>query len=170
MAIEIRPLQFDHLIVYETAQKKADWLDGYTYMEDFTLNQDIYKNGPVFFSFKQVGDDPDKGLFKYYLPINGEVRLQEHAAFSYLDKFTIGNALVLRQADQETLNSTKIFISSTAQKNLQSLRLMLRQRLEAAGHMPLLFEEDFGLWNDDLLEDCLEKVRESPGLYIIHIG
>lgn len=45
-----------------------------------------------------------------------------------------------------SLNSTKIFISSTAQKTLRPLRQMLKERLEAAGHLPLLFEENFGLW------------------------
>ena len=68
-----------------------------------------------------------------------------------------------------SLNSTKIFISSTAQKTLRPLRQMLKERLEAAGHLPLLFEENFGLWTDDALNDCLEKVSESQ-VYLLFIS
>lgn len=46
---------------------------------------------------------------------------------------------------------------------------MLKERLEAAGHLPLLFEENFGLWTDDALNDCLEKVSESQ-VYLLFIS
>ncbi|GIN55092.1 MULTISPECIES: DUF4062 domain-containing protein [Bacillus subtilis group] len=67
------------------------------------------------------------------------------------------------------LNSTRIFISSTAQETLQPLRQKLKERLEAAGHLPLLFEENFGLWSDDALNDCLDKVSESQ-VYLLFIS
>lgn len=66
-------------------------------------------------------------------------------------------------------NSTRIFISSTAQAELQDLRLELKQQLIQAGHQPLLFEQDFGLWSDDALMDCLKKVEESE-VYILFLS
>ena len=60
--IEIRPLIFDNLLVYETKQLRTKWQEGLFLMEEFTLTEDIYKNGPVFFSvtselkFESVGE------------------------------------------------------------------------------------------------------------------
>lgn len=66
-------------------------------------------------------------------------------------------------------NSTKIFISSTAQQNLQPLRKRLREVLDSSGHIAVLFEENFGIWSDDTLGDCLEKVAESD-IYVLFIS
>ncbi|MCY8467311.1 DUF4062 domain-containing protein [Bacillus atrophaeus] len=68
-----------------------------------------------------------------------------------------------------TLNSTRIFISSTAQESLKPLRMKLKERFEAAGYLPLLFEKNFGLWTDDALNDCLDKVSESQ-VYLLFIS
>ncbi|MCY7865924.1 DUF4062 domain-containing protein [Bacillus spizizenii] len=68
-----------------------------------------------------------------------------------------------------TLNSTRIFISSTAQESLKPFRMKLKERLEAAGHLPLLFENNFGFWTDDALNDCLDKVSDSH-VYLLFIS
>lgn len=66
-------------------------------------------------------------------------------------------------------NSTKIFISSTAQAALQPLRQKLKTILDASGHKALLFENNFGLWTDNTLRDCLRKVSESE-IYLLFIS
>jgi hypothetical protein len=75
MGIEVRSLLFDHLITYETKQLKEDWQDAFLMIEDFPLHHEVYKNGPVFFSFEPERDGANMGQFTYYLPINAPVRL-----------------------------------------------------------------------------------------------
>jgi len=71
-------------------------------MKDFPLAEGVYQNGPVFFSVQpEVGEDKF-GSFTYYLPINEEVKLSSNDNFTYLEHFELEDALVLRQADQET--------------------------------------------------------------------
>src|SRR5699024_10641379 len=50
MHFEIRSLVFDNLLTYETKQLRTDWQEGIFVMEDFTLAEGVYKNGPIFFS------------------------------------------------------------------------------------------------------------------------
>ncbi|MBO0589717.1 hypothetical protein [Sporosarcina sp. E16_8] len=94
MEIDIRSLQFDNCLRYETRQKKEDWLIPFNKLEDFIVSQEIYKNGPIFFSvnFNQEED------FTYYLPINASVQLPEETDFSFQDSFKLEKALFLRQA------------------------------------------------------------------------
>ncbi|PLR95919.1 hypothetical protein [Bacillus sp. T33-2] len=99
--MEVRSLQFDCLFVYRRHGLKEKWQEGLYYLEDLELNQEVYKNGPVFFSFKSDQNDPERGEFTYYLPINGPVVVKEDADFEYVDSLHIEKALVLRQADQE---------------------------------------------------------------------
>ena len=101
MKIEVRPLAFDHLITMKTKRLKSDWQEPYHEMEEFILNEELYKNGPVFFSFEKDGDDEEKGFFTYYLPISGPAETREDSEFNYLAKFRLEQALALRQADQE---------------------------------------------------------------------
>lgn len=97
--MEIRNLHFDHLITYRISDKKANWLEGVKVLEDFPLNHEVYKNGPVFFSFEQ--ENEDEGFFTYYMPINVEVEFEEGITdFSYLNQFKVEKALLLRQAQK----------------------------------------------------------------------
>lgn len=66
-------------------------------------------------------------------------------------------------------NSAKIFISSTSQESLQPLRNKLKNILNTSGHLALLYEENFGLWTDNTLMDCLRKVSESD-IYLLFIS
>lgn len=100
--MEIRSLQFDHLITFRTRDVKENWLEGIKVMEDFTFNHEIYKNGPVFFSFEADSKRGNEGIFTYYLPINEEVEFEENITdFAYLKKFRLGRSLLLRQAHEE---------------------------------------------------------------------
>lgn len=101
MGIENRSLIFDNLLVYETSQLKADWQEPYFMMEDFILAEEIYKNGPVFFSVAPVENEEKFGHFTYYLPINAPVLLEDNQDFYFQSKLEIEEALCLRQADQE---------------------------------------------------------------------
>ncbi len=67
------------------------------------------------------------------------------------------------------INSARVFISSTGQESLVELRRIVADRLSGAGHLPLLFEHNFGLWTNDLLRDCLAKVDESD-VFILFIS
>ena len=101
MNIEIRPLIFDNLLVYETKQLRTEWQEGLFLLEDFTLTEDIYKNGPVFFSVTSERNEDKFGHFTYYLPINDGVTLEEESHFQFHEAFIVESALVIRQADQE---------------------------------------------------------------------
>ena len=101
MAIEISSLIFDNVITYETEQKKENWQEAIFMLEDFALNKDVYKNGPILFSFEQNIDDVTSGHFTYFMPISGPVGLEEGIGFSFRDQLFIPNALELRQANQE---------------------------------------------------------------------
>ncbi|WP_147536195.1 hypothetical protein [Bacillus marasmi] len=101
MGIENRSLIFDNLLVYETSQLKADWQEPYFMMEDFILAEEIYKNGPVFFSVAPVENEEKFGHFTYFLPINAPVLLEDNQDFYFQSKLGIEEALCLRQADQE---------------------------------------------------------------------
>lgn len=94
MEIVIRSLQFDNCLRYETRQKKEDWLIPFNKLEDFIVSQDIYKDGPIFFSVNSNQEDD----FTYYLPINAPVQLPEETDFSFQDSFKLEKALFLRQA------------------------------------------------------------------------
>jgi hypothetical protein len=67
------------------------------------------------------------------------------------------------------INSCKIFVSSVFQEELKRLRQRLKDRLEEAGHLPLLFEDNFGYWSNDTIRDCLQKVSESQ-ILVLFIG
>ncbi|WP_409298441.1 DUF4062 domain-containing protein [Peribacillus sp. SCS-26] len=56
---------------------------------------------------------------------------------------------------------TKIFISSAYENELKPLRKKIMETLACAGHFPLLFEENFGVWGQDKIETCINKVKES---------
>ncbi len=101
MNIEVRPLIFDNLLVCETKQLRTEWQEDLFLMEDFTLTEDIYKNGPVFFSVTSEKNEDKFGHFTYYLPINDGVTLEDEAHFQFHEAFIIEKALVMRQADQE---------------------------------------------------------------------
>ncbi|ALF10463.1 hypothetical protein [Parageobacillus thermoglucosidasius] len=101
MGIEVRSLIFDNLLIYETRQRKQNWLETYFWMEDFTLTHGIYKNGPVFFSVSEESSDDASAHFTYYLPINEPVQLTDETHFRFQRKLHIKKALVLRQADEE---------------------------------------------------------------------
>ncbi|NYF23599.1 hypothetical protein [Sporosarcina sp. JAI121] len=94
MEIDIRSLQFDNCLRYETRQKKEDWLIPFNKLEDFIVSQDIYKDGPIFFSVNSNQEDD----YTYYLPINAPVQLPEETEFSFQDSFKLEKALFLRQA------------------------------------------------------------------------
>jgi len=100
MHFEIRSLVFDNLLTYETKQLRTDWQEGIFVMEDFTLAEGVYKNGPIFFSVAPEENERRFGHFTYYLPINDTVTLEENEHFSFIDSLHIEEALVLRQADQ----------------------------------------------------------------------
>ena len=51
MGIGMYSLVFDNVLTYEVEQKKEDWQNGVYEIEEFMLNKDVYKNGPVLFSF-----------------------------------------------------------------------------------------------------------------------
>lgn len=100
--MEIRSLQFDHLITFRMRDVKENWLEGVKVMEDFPLNHEIYKNGPVFFSFEADSSEGNEGLFTYYLPINEAVEFDEDVTeFAYFNQFRLERALLLRQAEEE---------------------------------------------------------------------
>lgn len=100
--MKIRTLQFDHLITFRTRDIKENWLEGVKVMEDFTFNHEIYKNGPVFFSFEADSKRGNEGIFTYYLPINEKVEFEEGITdFAYLETFRLGRSLLLRQAHEE---------------------------------------------------------------------
>ncbi|WP_249872494.1 hypothetical protein [Oceanobacillus saliphilus] len=101
MNIEVRSLQFDNLLVYETRQLRKDWQEGIFLMEDFTLANDIYKNGPIFFSVAPEQNEEKFGHFTYYLPINEPVKLDDETHYQFHENFYVREALVMRQADQE---------------------------------------------------------------------
>ncbi|MDM5333146.1 biotin carboxylase [Ureibacillus composti] len=105
--MEIRSLQFDHLITFRIRDKKENWLEGIKVMEDFPLNHEVYKNGPVFFSFEV--EEGDEGLFTFYLPINEAVEFDEGITdFAYLEQFKLEKSLLLRQAQEEVDFKTAI--------------------------------------------------------------
>ncbi|MFG6495750.1 DUF5085 family protein [Fictibacillus sp. UD] len=100
--MEVSSLQFDSVLVYRKHDLKENWQEGLHDLEEIELNQEVYKNGPVFFSCTDDAYDRDKGAFTYYLPINQPVGVREDAEIQYLEQVQIDKALTLRQADQET--------------------------------------------------------------------
>lgn len=101
MNIEVRPLIFDNVLVYETRQLRTDWQEGLFLMEDFTLTEGIYKSGPIFFSVTSESKEDKYGDFTYYLPINDGVTLEDETHFQFHESFIVDEALALRRADQE---------------------------------------------------------------------
>ncbi|WP_249275000.1 hypothetical protein [Terribacillus saccharophilus] len=53
MNIETKQLYFSDVLVYKDTMLREDWQEGVVVMENFMLNEDIYRNGPVFFQLKQ---------------------------------------------------------------------------------------------------------------------
>ena len=82
MGIEKLSLIFNNVLTYKTEQKKENWQEAIFMLEEFTLNKDVYKNGPVFFSFDQNPGDETSGEFTYYLPISSPVTLVDDAGFT----------------------------------------------------------------------------------------
>lgn len=101
MGIGMYSLVFDNVLTYEVEQKKEDWQNGIYEIEEFVLNKDVYKNGPVLFSFEQNRTDEKFGRFTYYLPISSPVVLSDETDFKFQESFVLDRAFLLRQADQE---------------------------------------------------------------------
>lgn len=101
MNIETKQLYFSNVLVYKNTMLREDWQEGVVVMENFTLNEEIYRNGPVFFSVKTVKNEPKFGQFEYFLPINEWVEIEEHPNFRFEPEFEVGEAFVLRQASEE---------------------------------------------------------------------
>lgn len=101
MGIEMCSLVFENVLTYKVEQKKADWQESIYMLEDFTLNKDVYRNGPICFSFEQSATDEKSGRFTYYLPISSPVVLSDEGDLSFKDVLVLERALLLRQADQE---------------------------------------------------------------------
>jgi hypothetical protein len=60
------------------------------------------------------------------------------------------------------INRTRIFISSAYEDDLKSPRKIIKDHLENSGHEVPIFETgDFGTWETDTLEQCLDVVRSS---------
>ncbi|WP_010532272.1 DUF5085 family protein [Lentibacillus jeotgali] len=100
MQIEVRSLIFENLLIYKTKQLREDWQMGFFMMEDFTLAEGIYKNGPTFFSVAPEKGENKFGNFTYYLPISEPVILSDETDFQFQERFHIEEALVLRQANE----------------------------------------------------------------------
>jgi hypothetical protein len=101
LKLEIRPLTFDNVLTYSTNDLRTNWQEGIFIMEDITLAEGVYKNGPIFFSVEPQNGEKKFGRFTYYLPINERVHLKNTTEFQFQERFHIDEALVLRQADQE---------------------------------------------------------------------
>lgn len=104
--MEIRSFHFDHLITFQGRDVKENWLEGVKLMEDFPLNHEVYKNGPVFFTFEADSANPGEGVFTYFLPINCEIAFERETSFQYVHQFHIEKSLLYRQAHQEVDFST----------------------------------------------------------------
>lgn len=94
-------LVLENVLTYEVEQKKVEWQDSIYLLEDFTLNKDVYKNGPLAFSFEQSQEDEKSGRFTYYQPISSPVVLSDETDFAFQETLILERALLLRQADQE---------------------------------------------------------------------
>lgn len=101
MGIELCSLVFDNVLSFQVKDKKENWQEGISLLENFTLNNEVYKNGPIFFSYKEDSNDRENGLFNYYLPISTAVVLHEDTNFSFIEHLEVERALLLRQAEQE---------------------------------------------------------------------
>ncbi|WP_042221351.1 DUF5085 family protein [Oceanobacillus manasiensis] len=99
MKVETRAVQFDHLLVYKTTQLRENWQDGLNVLEDVSLVEGIYQNGPIFFSVNPAAGEKKFGQFTYYMPINGAVKLENEPDFHFERDFYVEEALVMRQAD-----------------------------------------------------------------------
>lgn len=66
---------------------------------------------------------------------------------------------------------TKVFISSVHEDGLKPLRQTAYRELTALGHVPLMWEENFGPWlgHMDPVIQCLEAVEEAD-IYLLFIG
>ncbi|MDL4841961.1 hypothetical protein [Aquibacillus rhizosphaerae] len=98
MDIKRGSLYFDHLMTYSMKGKKEEWQEGFAILEELELEQRVYKNGPVFFTFK-AHDTGDKGEFTYYRPINEKVEMAGDSDIQYKEKVDVRDALLLRQAE-----------------------------------------------------------------------
>lgn len=101
MGIELCALMFENLLVYQTEAEKENWQDGIYYLEDLALSKDVYRNGPLFFSYKEKGDSISLAEITYYLPISSPVEVSEDSDFTFQKEFKLDRALLLRQADEK---------------------------------------------------------------------
>ncbi|MER2261391.1 MAG: DUF5085 family protein [Psychrobacillus sp.] len=108
MGIELCALMFENLLVYQTEGEKDNWQEGIYYLEDIALSKDVYRNGPLFFSYKEKVDNSGLIEFTYYLPISSQVEVTEDSDFTFQKDFKLDRALLLRQAD-EMLNINVAF-------------------------------------------------------------
>lgn len=122
MGIELCALMFENLLVFNAEGNKENWQEGIYHLEDIALTKDVYRNGPLFFSFKRVKDNDSFGKFTYYLPINSQVEVAEDANFSFQKHFKVDRALLLRQAD-EKLNINTAFDEIKSYSNLNNIEI-----------------------------------------------
>lgn len=66
------------------------------------------------------------------------------------------------------IDKTRIFISSAYESDLISPRKMIKEHLENTGHEVPIFENgDFGSWEKDTLNQCIEVVKSSDVVIIL---
>ncbi|WP_230129938.1 DUF4062 domain-containing protein [Bacillus sp. CECT 9360] len=60
------------------------------------------------------------------------------------------------------INKTRIFISSAFEEDLKNPRKIIKEHLEESGHEVPIFEHgDFGSWEKNTLQQCLDVVKSS---------
>ncbi|GGL57072.1 DUF4062 domain-containing protein [Sporolactobacillus putidus] len=67
-----------------------------------------------------------------------------------------------------SINQTKIFISSPAQDSLKVVRQTIKEMIIQIGHIPIMFETNFGVAGNDSIRKCLDMVHQSD-IYLLFI-
>jgi hypothetical protein len=68
-----------------------------------------------------------------------------------------------------SINQAKIFISSSAQDSLKTVRQNIKTMVMQTGHIPIMYENNFGVAGNDSIQQCLDMVRQSDiFLLLIH--
>jgi len=67
-----------------------------------------------------------------------------------------------------SINQTKIFISSPVQDSLKEVRQGIGKMVTKIGHIPVMYESNFGVAGKDSIQQCLNMVKQSD-IYILFV-
>lgn len=101
MIIKTEPFVMKKLLCYSAIYKLENWEDGFDTLLKIGMKEGLYRNGPLFFSMKEVSGEPEYREFSFYMPVNLEVEFEKNTGIVFVKEIVEEMCLSTRLVDDE---------------------------------------------------------------------